>query len=150
MEPFALCRKTSKAEAQSNLSNPKAPAAKAAAQSPWTRQKDTPHIAAETINKGKLLSSLAADAVRSICAWKPRLRSGRHSYATLCSGTETLGVCIHTFENQLFECGFDQQFACQFMCEKNARKQTWLLKQASSLMSDECCFFPDATKLSEG
>ena len=138
-------------------SNSKAPKAKAkgsahksAAQLPWIRGKSTPHISAQTINDGKLLSSLATDAVRDLCADKPCLQYGRHSYATVCSGTEMFGLCLHTLAAEFTAANCDQRFECQYMCEKDAKKQKWLLNVASALMSDETCLFPDVLKLGEG
>ena len=118
--------------------------------SPWIRASATPHISADTINDGRLLSQLASDAVRDLCGGQPCLRYGRHSYCTVCSGTEMFGLSLHAFAKELCAGGYDQQFSCRYMCEKDGKKQKWLLNMASALMSDNTCLFPDATKLHEG
>ena len=123
-------------------------------QVPLLRPSSTPCLSAETIRGGKLLATLASDAIRDLCSGEKRsefVESARtHTYATLCSGTEIFGLCLHTLADELAAVGINHDFECLYMAEQDKAKQKWLLNVAETLMTPEACLFPDVRDLSNG
>ena len=123
-------------------------------QVPLLRPSSTPCLSAETIRGGKLLATLASDAIRDLCSGEKRsefVESARtHTYATLCSGTEIFGLCLHTLADELAAVGINHDFECLYMAEQDKAKQKWLLNVAETLMTPEACLFPDVRDLWNG
>ena len=106
---------------------------------------------AEVFREGDAMQYMASEIVRDLLG-EPTLAHNvqngrRHTFATLCSGSELPSVAIDIAQKVLKDNGIKHTFQQVYMCEIEPRKQKWCMEAQPH---EQVCCFGDITHLHVG